>query len=156
MSSLMSRWPLSKTLLLEILADRITDRFVARLVWERLGYESLESSEEPWVAGKNTPLDWLNAYPIAPEVIAQRKASVKLTRSIPNVYKQLLKQRLNFKGYRIGQLYPRRTRRATVLNWLLAWHEATGEELPQKGPLPELFTSPIDPVEGHPGDLPVH
>ena len=156
MCSLMSSWPLSKILLQKILSDRITDRFVARLVWERLGYELLESSEEIWVPGKDTPIDWGNAYPIAPEVIAQRKASVRLTRSIPKEHKQLLKERLDFKGYRIGQLYPRRTRRATALNWLLAWIEETGEELPQNGPLPELFDPPIDPGEGHPGDLPVH
>ena len=150
------RWPLSEILLQEILDDRITDRFVTRLVWERLGYESLEPSEEIWVAGEDTPIHWRNVYPIAPEVIAQRKASVKLTRSIPREYKQLLKQKLSFNGYRIGQLYPRRTRRATVLNWLLAWMEETGEGLLDKGPLPELFDPPVNPVQGHPGDPLVH
>ena len=155
MSSLISKWPLSRILLLEILSDRITDRFVARLVWERLGYESLESTQELWVAGKDTPIDWRNTFPMAPEVIAHRKASVNLTRSIPKEYKQLLKERLSFKGYRIGELYPRRTRRATAVNWLLAWMETRGEELLEEGPLPELFSPPIDPVAGHPGDLPV-
>ena len=152
MSLLISSWPLSKVLLIEILSDRITDCFVARLVWERLGYEPTESFEEAWLAGENTPKDWKNSFLKAPEVIADRKASVKLTRSIPKQYKQLLKERLSFKGYRIGELYPRRTRRATALNWLLAWLEIRGEELPENGPLPELFDPPIDPLSGHPGD----
>ena len=44
--------------------------------------------------------------PQAPQVIAQRPASVRLTRSIAKPYKQLLKQQLAFGGYRIGELYP--------------------------------------------------
>ncbi len=156
MSLLISRWPLSKALLLEILSDRIADCFVVRLIWERLGYKPAESLDEVWLAGENTPLDWGEAFPEAPEVIAQRKASVKLTRSIPKEYKQLLKKSLNFDGYRIGELYPRRTRRATAANWLLAWISIRGEELPEKGPLPLLFDPPLDPIEGHPGDPPVY
>ena len=42
----------------------------------------------------------------APELIAERPASVRLTRSVPKEHKQLLKQQLNFAGYRIGELYP--------------------------------------------------
>ena len=155
MSLLISNWPLSRTLLIEILSDRITDCFVARLVWERLDYEPTESSGEVWLAGENTPIYWRNTFPKGPEVIADRKASVKLTRSIPKQYKQLLKERLSFKGYRIGELCPRLTRRATVLNWLLAWMELRGKELPENGPLPQLFDPPIDPARGHPGDPPV-
>jgi hypothetical protein len=44
-----------------------------------------------------------------------------LTRSIPAAHKQLLKQELGFKGYQVGELVPRRTRRATAVSWLLAW-----------------------------------
>ena len=152
----MSRWPISRILLLEILADHITDRFVTRLVWERLGYEANDLSDEIWFAGKNTPIEWSQVFPAAPEIISERRASVQLTRSIPNENKQLLKQRLNFTGYRIGELYPRRTRRATAVNWLLAWLEQCDDELPEIGPLPELLSSPLDPVRGHPGDPPVN
>ena len=152
----MSIWPLSRMLFLEILADRITDRFVARLVWERLGYEQpAKNSLDGWLAGQNTPPYWRKSFPKAPEVIAVRQASVQLTRSIPHEYKQLLKQKLNFTGLKIGELYPRRTRRATAVNWLLAWIAVRREELPLKGPLPETFDPPIDPVRGHPGDPPV-
>ena len=44
---------------------------------------------------------------------------VKLTRSIPKENKQLLKEKLGFKGYKIGTFAPRDTRRATMANWLL-------------------------------------
>ena len=152
----MSRWPISRVLLVEILADHITDCFVTSLVWERLAYKANGLSGEIWLAGENTPLDWSKAFPVAPEIIAERKASVHLTRSIPNDNKQLLKQRLNFTGYRIGELYPRRTRRATAVNWLLAWLEEDNEELLEVGPLPKLFQPPLDPLRGHPGDPPIN
>jgi hypothetical protein len=80
---------------------------------------------------------------------------VALTRSIAKEHKQLLKQQLDFAGYRIGELYPRRTRRATAVNWLLAHLAERGEPLPESGPLPPLLAVPADPVAGHPGDLPV-
>jgi hypothetical protein len=88
-------------------------------------------------------------------VIAQRPASVALTRSVPGPHKQLLKEQLGFSGYRIGELYPRRTRRATAVNWLLAQLAERGEPLPDTGPLPPLLEPPANPLCGHPGDLPV-
>ena len=109
----------------------------------------------PWTAGPATPADWAEAFPVAPELIATRPASVRLTRSIAAEYKQLLKQQLGFAGYRIGELYPRRTRRATAVNWLLAQLAERGEPLPELGPLPPLLEPPADPVQGHPGDLAV-
>ena len=109
----------------------------------------------PWTAGPATPADWAEAFPVAPELIATRPASVRLTRSIAAEHKQLLKQQLGFAGYRIGELYPRRTRRATAVNWLLAQLAERGEPLPELGPLPPLLEPPLDPVQGHPGDLAV-
>ena len=75
-----------------------------------------------------------------------------LTRSIQGAHKQLLKQQLGFAGYRIGELYPRRTRRATAVNWLLAHLTERGEALPATGPLPPLLAPPLDPRFGHQGD----
>jgi len=146
-------FPLSRALLEAVLDDRTSDRFVCRLVWERLGYRS--TADGRWQAGPETPTAWAEAFPEAPELIAERPASVRLTRSIPPEHKQLLKQQLGFAGYRIGGLYPRRTRRATAVNWLLAHLAERGEPLPQAGPLPELLPVPADPVAGHPGDRPV-
>ena len=108
--------PLSRPLLDAILADQLSDRFVCELVWTRLGYQPLPgapSPSAPWRPGPGTPADWAQGFPEAPQLIAERRPSVQLTRSIPPVYKQLLKSQLGFPGYKIGELFPRRTRRAT-------------------------------------------
>ena len=145
-------WPLSRKLLNEIIADRITDRFVSNLIWERLDYRKKYDNEDILYAGKCTPIYWSEKFMHAPEIIVKRSASVHLTRSIPKEYKQALKKYLNFGGYRIGELYPRRTRRATAVNWLISWQYMRGEELPDNGPLPSLCKVPIDPTRGHLGD----
>jgi hypothetical protein len=146
-------YPLSRALLEAVLADRTSDRFVCELIWPRLGYGPDGSGG--WCAGPATPSAWREAFPSGPELIAERPASVALTRSIAKEHKQLLKEQLGFAGYRIGALYPRRTRRATAVNWLLAHLAGRGEPLPEQGPLPTLLDPPSDPVAGHPGDLPV-
>ena len=146
-------FPLSRALLEAVLADRTSDRFVCELIWPRLGYE--QNGSGTWSAGPATEASWREPFPIEPQFIAQRPPSVALTRSIPKQHKQLLKEQLGFGGYRIGELYPRRTRRATAVNWLLADLAERGEPLPESGPLPELREQPADPVVGHPGDLPI-
>jgi hypothetical protein len=146
-------FPPSRALLEAVLADRLSDRFVCELIWPRLGYAP--DGGGVWRAGATTPADWAAAFPEAPELIATRPASVALTRSIPREHKQLLKEQLGFAGYRIGELYPRRTRRATAVNWLLADLAGRGEPLPDEGPLPALLEPPVNPLVGHPGDLPV-
>ena len=153
----MPLWLLSRALLQQILEDRTSDRFVAERIWERLGYQRPSGSEGggPWLAGPDTPEHWREAFPEGPEVIATRPASVALTRSVPKPLKQLLKEQMGFKGYKIGELYPRRTRRPTAVNWLLAWLVEAGEPLLEEGPLPPRLEPPADPVGGHPGDLPV-
>lgn len=145
--------PLSRELLEAVLADRTSDRFVCELIWPRLGYAPDGSGR--WSAGPATEASWRESFPLEPQFIAERPASVALTRSIPKDHKQLLKEQLGFAGYRIGGLYPRRTRRATAVNWLLAHLAGRGEPLPETGPLPPLLEPPADPVAGHPGDLSV-
>ena len=98
-------------------------------------------------------MEWSEAFSEAPQLIAERPASVRLTRSIAKPHKQLLKQQLAFPGYRIGELYPRRTRRATAVNWLLAWLAERSEPLMEQGPLAPELPAPSNPVFGHPGDL---
>ena len=142
-------WPLSRELLMQILEDRCSDQFVCERIWERLGYVP---SSEPWVAGAATPLEWAEAFPQAPQVIAERPASVRLTRSIVKEHKQLLKQQLEFAGYRIGELYPRRSSRATAVSWLLASLAERSEALKEQGPLAPELPVPKYPVSGHPGD----
>jgi hypothetical protein len=147
--------PLSRALLEAILADRLSDRFVCELIWWRLGYRPAAANAQLWQAGPRTAPEWAEAFPIAPELIAERPASVRLTRSIAGPHKQLLKSQLGFAGYRIGALFPRRTRRAMAVNWLLADLACRGEALPAEGPLPPLLDPPDDPARGHPGDPPV-
>ena len=146
-------FPLSRALLEAVLADRVSDRFVCELIWPRLGYEP--DGAGTWSAGPATGAAWRESFPRGPQLIAERPASVMLTRSIAREHKQLLKQRLGFAGYRIGELYPRRTRRATAVNWLLAHLAERREPLPELGPLPGLLPQPADPMAGHPGDLPI-
>jgi len=157
-------WPLSRPLLQAVLDDRLSDRFVCELIWWRLGYRPVAaladaispgSAPGTWLATPATPAAWAERFPIAPELVAERPANVQLTRSIPAPFKQLLKEQLGFCGYRIGELYPRRTRRAVAVNWLLAHLAGQGEPLAETGPLPALLDSPLDPVVGHPGDRPV-
>ena len=142
-------WPLSRELLMQILEDRCSDQFVCERIWERLGYVP---SSEHWASGPATPQPWAEAFPQAPQVIAERPASVSLTRPIAKEHKQLLKQQLQFAGYRFGELYPRRTRRATAVSWLLAWLAERSEALKEQGPLAPELPVPKDPVSGHPGD----
>ena len=149
----LAAYPLSRALLEAVLADRTSDRFVCELIWPRLGYAPDGSGT--WSAGPAADAGWRESFPIEPQVIAERPAAVALTRSIAKEHKQLLKQQLGFAGYRIGELYPRRTRRASAVNWLLAHLAARGEPLPDTGPLPPLLEPPADPVAGHPGDRPV-
>lgn len=166
-SSLTPPLPLSRALLEAVLADRVSDRFVCELVWWRLGYRPPQEQQTdgeswaapgesaPWRPGPQTTADWAEAFPEAPQLIVERRASVRLTRSIPAPHKQLLKSQLGFAGYRIGELYPRRTRRATAVSWLLADLAERGESLPDQGPLPQLLDAPAEPVRGHPGDPPI-
>jgi len=146
-------FPLSRALLEAVLADCTSDRFVCELIWSRLG--DVPDASGVWRAGPTPEESWRTAFPVEPAFIAERPASVALTRSIPREHKQLLKEQLGFAGYRIGALHPRRTRRATAVNWLLAESARCGEALPASGPLPPLLEPPADPVAGHPGDLPV-
>jgi len=100
-----------------ILKEEIDDRTVNELVWHCLGYRY---DGEKWDVGA-VALSWQEEYPTPPDFIESRPATVKLTRSIPPEYKQLLKEELGFKGYKIGEFGPRQTRRATAANWLLGF-----------------------------------
>lgn len=109
---------LSTDTLWAILHDDLDDDTVNRLVWHHLGYR-YDAAQQRWDTAQVDPA-WAEAYPEPPNFIESRPATVRLTRSIPAPYKQLLKEELGFKGYTVDQLIPRLTRRATMTNWLLA------------------------------------
>ena len=144
-------WPLSKKLLCSILDDKVSDVFVCELIWERLFYIK-ETSTKDWTFSKYTPSYWSEKYNKAPQLISERGASIHLTRSIPKKHKQGLKNILNFKGYKINELYPRRTRRATAVNWLIFWKIESKSMFKENDKLPILSSPPFNPTHGHKGD----
>lgn len=108
--------PLTTDTIWAILNDTLDDDTTNRLVWHCLGYRY----DETWKTTNVTP-EWRDAYPEPPNFIESRPATVKLTRSLPSENKQLLKEKLGFAGYKVGELIPRKTRRATMANWLLSY-----------------------------------
>ena len=75
-----------------------------------------------------------------------------MTRSIPKEHKQGLKNFLNFKGYKINELYPRRTRRSTVVNWLIYWAIENNCFSNDNDVIPSPSSPPVNPLKGHFGD----
>ena len=144
-------WPISKKILFLILEDKVSDVFVCELVWERLFYTK-ETTLNNWVSSALTPTYWSEKFEKAPQIISERIASVHLTRSIPRDHKQGLKNFLNFKGYKIHELYPRRTRRATAVNWLIYWAIENKCFLSDKNIIPIASSPPLNPAKGHFGD----
>jgi hypothetical protein len=109
--------PLNIDTIWAILNETISDETVNHLVAYYLGYR-YDTVHNYW-DNHQVAADWREEYPDPPDFIGNRPPTVKLTRSIPPEYKQLLKQKLGFKGYKIGEFGPRQTRRATAANWLL-------------------------------------
>lgn len=109
--------PLNPDTIWAILNDEIDDATVNKLVGYHLGYR-YDSIDAKW-STIGEAIEWQSEYPEPPDFIEHRPPTVKLTRSIPAEKKQLLKQKLGFQGYKIGDFGPRQTRRATAANWLL-------------------------------------
>jgi Domain of unknown function (DUF1823) len=111
--------PLTHETLWAILRDEVDDEAAHRLVWHCLGY-CWDESAGAW---DNSAVveSWRSAYPEPPLFVESRPATVMLTRSIAPEDKQLLKAVLGFEGYKINELVPRKTRRATMVNWLLGY-----------------------------------
>ena len=113
--------PLNTDTIWAILNEELDDKMVNQLVWHYLGYRFDETSQT-W-DNSQTVDDWAEKYPQPPDFIENRPPTVKLTRSIPKAHKQLLKEKLGFKGYKLGEFGPRQTRRATMASWLLSYME---------------------------------
>ena len=144
-------WPICKELLFLVLEDKVSDVFVCELVWERLFY-TREKNMNDWISSELTPPYWSEKFVKAPKIISERIASLHLTRSIPKEHKQGLKNFLNFKGYKINELYPRRTRRATAVNWLIYWAIENNCFSNENAEIPSPSSPPLNPKKGHFGD----
>jgi hypothetical protein len=116
--------PLNSETIWAILNDTLDDTTVNQLVWQALGYR-FDAIAQQWLTTEVDP-DWREVYPEPPDFIEQRPPVVKLTRSIPPENKQLLKEQLGFQGYKVDELVPRKTRRATIANWLLSYLQQQG------------------------------
>jgi len=138
--------PLTTETLWAILNDTLDDATVNQLVWHSLGYRYDAASDRwdttavapDWKEAYPEPPDFIEhrpptvkltkeAYPEPPDFIEHRPPTVKLTRSIPAENKQLLKE-LGFQGYKVNELVPRKTRRATIANWLLSHMQSNDGE----------------------------
>lgn len=118
--------PLNTETIWAILNEEIDDAIVNKLVWHYLGYRYDETTGQ-WDTSKVLP-EWRDEYPEPPNFIENRPPTVKLTRSIFAENKQLLKEQLGFKGYKLGEFKPRQTRRATAANWLLSYMQQTNSK----------------------------
>jgi hypothetical protein len=116
--------PLNDDTLWAILNEDLDDLTVNSLVWHYLGYR-YDASSQAWDPS-TVAEEWRSEYPQPPDFIADRPPIIKLTRSIPKENKQLLKEKLGFKGYKVGEFGPRQTRRATMANWLLSYLQQQG------------------------------
>lgn len=116
--------PLNNETIWSILDEKIDDDTVNQIVWHYLGYR-YDSEANKWDITGVSP-EWKEDYPEPPNFIDSRPATVKLTRSIPPANKQLLKEQLGFKGYKIGEFSPQQARRATAANWLLSYMKDAG------------------------------
>ena len=125
MSNISNLPPLNTDTIWAILNEELDDAIVNQLVWHYLGYR-YDEVEKTWDTSQVVD-DWGEKYPIPPDFIANRPPTVKLTRSIPKSNKQLLKEKLNFQGYKLGEFGPRQTRRATAANWLLSYVQSNLE-----------------------------
>ncbi|WP_413165317.1 DUF1823 family protein [Capilliphycus salinus ALCB114379] len=110
--------PLNTDTIWAILNEKLDDATVNQLLWYHLGYR-YNGDTQTW-DNSNVEPAWQEEYPEPPDFIDSRPATVKLTRSIPKEYKQLLKEELGFTGYKVGEFTPAQARRATAANWLLA------------------------------------
>jgi len=118
---------LSNDLLLAIVRGEVEDQTVNDIMWCLLGY--VKNPDGSWNCDA-VPDEWRTDYPSPPDFIGVsreyspetdrpiKKAVQKLTRSIPKEYKQLLKTEVGFEGFKVNELTPNRTRRATVANWI--------------------------------------
>ena len=118
--------PLTDDTLWAILRDELDDATANQLVWRTLGYR-YDNQTQQWDAANADPV-WQADYPEPPNFVESRPATVKLTRSIPPPNKQLLKEELGFEGYKVNELIPRKTRRATMVNWLLSYRKEAQDQ----------------------------
>lgn len=137
-------WAAELTLdeLLGVVRSESSDARVNELARGLLGW--VEGADGEWDA-TDVPASWAEAFPQGPpDFIGStgdysmavdrpiKRAVQRLTKEIWPEHKQLLKEVLGprgFGGWTVRELTPNRTRRATVVNWVLHYCSARGVDL---------------------------
>lgn len=125
--------PLTGKELIEIVRGEGPDDTVNEIVRTLLGWRQ-DPDTGAW-DNSLVPAEWTKDYPDAPpDFIGKaddyspetdrpvKNAVQKLTRSIPADYKQISREilpHMGFTGWKVNELTPNRTRRATAVNWIL-------------------------------------
>ena len=119
-----------------IVFQKTPDPWVNEIVRCFLGWRQMEDGT--W-NNNNVPEVWKSLYPDdPPDFIGKegqyspefdqpiKMANRRLTRTIQQEYKQIFRtvmRPLGFKGWKVAELTPNRTRRAVVVNWILYWYK---------------------------------
>lgn len=122
--------------LLQIVRGETPDEWVNEILRTLLGWRQLDDGS--WNDDQVQSV-WKKLYPDGPPDFIGREgdyspahdrpvkiAVQRLTRSISPQYKQVLKEvlgPLGFRGWKITELTPNKTRRATAVNWILYWYQ---------------------------------
>jgi hypothetical protein len=115
--------------------EEASDADVNVLVWKCLGYRYNEESLA-WSPTDVFP-KWAAKFPLPPDLIGVtrrydpetdrhvRNASMDLMRSIPRDFKGGVRSltSVGWKGYKLSELTPNKTRRAQAVNWLIYYRE---------------------------------
>jgi len=121
--------------LVKIVTEEASDADVNVLVWKCLGYRYNEESLA-WSPTDVFP-KWAVKFPLPPDLIGVtrrydpetdrhvRNASMDLMRSIPRDFKGGVRSltSVGWKGYKLSELTPNKTRRAQAVNWLIYYRE---------------------------------
>lgn len=127
---------LSNSNLVKIVNLECSDLECDYLAWKCLGYKYDESTEQFMLSDDVFP-KWAAKYPAAPDLIGLKRdyspdvdkpvrdASMNLMRSIPRDYKGGVRalEAEGFRGYKLKELTPNKTRRAQMVNWIIYYRE---------------------------------
>ncbi len=126
---------LSDANLVKIVQLETTDIDANVLLWKCLGY-TFDAENNRWT-NENVFPKWRAKFPEPPDMIGVtrkydpetdkqvRNASMDLMRSIPRSFKGGIRnlQHVGFKGFKLKELTPNKTRRAQSVNWMLYYRE---------------------------------
>jgi len=137
-SSPLSSEELSDDNLVRIVNLEATDNQCNQLCWKCLGYDFVEVREgNSYYDNSRVFPKWKSKYPNPPDLIGitrnyadplvdkpVRDANMNLMRSIPRDYKGGIRNLgSKFKGYKLNELTPNKTRRAQLVNWMMYYRE---------------------------------